>query len=248
MQPESPATKPRRNWHLLRWAFVLVALSLGWGAWKAYDFRKAVEEAKKLGWDFRYKDLFAIIAADWRAAFRKDTWKESERTLFIEKSDQMDRDIDLVHRLSPQQLTIGAKFPLSDLSRLKGLSHLTSLALIDCPKLTNIDALKDMKELTSLVIAASPILANIEVLKELKKLEQLDLGSCSALTNLDALRELKALERLDLMGCTGLKNVDGLLGLTQLGILDLRDCHGITNEALATLKAALPNAGIVGPD
>ncbi len=240
MLSEPPATKPRRNWHLLRWAFLLIALSSGWGAWKAYDFQQAVKEAKELGWQFTYRDPIAIIRENWRDAFRKDTWSDTRRWWSIPTSAVSERDFDLIRRLKPTKLEIVATFPLRDLSQLKGLSNLTELWLGDCPNLTNIDALKDMKELTSLGITRSPVLVNIDALKELKNLTILRLIRCTALTNVDALRELKALKELSLYRCAGLKNVDGLLGLQGVETLELRGCTGLTEEAEAAVKAALP--------
>ncbi len=243
MLSEPPATKPRRNWHLLWWAFLLIALSSGWGAWKAYDFQQALKEAKELGWRFHYSDPIAIIRENWRDAFRKETWSDASRELHIPTGAVFERHFDLIRRLKPKQLTINASFPWRDLSELKGLSNLTKLGLGNCPNLTNIDALKDMKELIALGISGSPVLVNINALKELKNLTDLELRRCTALTNLDALRELKALKELSLHWCTGLKNVDGLHGLTGLEYLSLKGCTGLTKEAVDAVIAALPETG-----
>ncbi len=248
MQPESPAKKPRRNWHLLRWAFLLIALSFGWGAWKAYDFRKAVKEAKELGWNFTYSDPFAIIRENWKAAFRKETWRVTERKLYIQQSKQLEPHFDVIRRLEPNELASVAPFPMRDLSELRGMSDLTALYFFNCPKLTNIETLKEMKGLTKVTISQAPGLANIDALKKLKNLEYLVLRECTALTNVDALRELKALKTLSIHGCTGLKNVDGLLGLTGLTVIDLQRCAGLTKEAVAAVKAALPKTDIPTPD
>ncbi len=225
-----------------RWAFLLIALSSGWGAWKAYDFRMAVNEAKELGWKFTYNDPIVTIREDWRNAFRKDTWSDTRRELYIRAGAVSERHFDLIRRLKPKQLGIDVTFPWRDLSQLNGLSNLTELYLADCPNLRNIDALKEMKELTALGIHGSPILVNINALKELKNLTSLYLNGCTALTNVDALRELKALKELSLYRCAGLKNVDGLLGLTGLETLFLNGCTGLTKEAFDAVKTALPKS------
>ncbi len=248
MLSEPPATKPRRNWHLLRWAFLLIALSSGWGAWKAYDFRQALKEAKALGWQFEYNDPIAIIRDDWRDAFRKQTWEDTGRLLEISPADHLEGHSDVIRRLEPIDLHLHGGFSHRDLSELKGLSSVTGLWLFDCPNLANIDTLKEMNGLTHLWILYSPALASIDALKELKNLEVLDLRGCSAMTHVDALRNLKVLRRLNLFCCTGLKNVDGLLGLTGLEELDLQGCTGLAKDSLATLKAALPNTRIRTPD
>ena len=244
MQPESPAQKPRRYRHLVRWIFIGILAILGWYGWKAYDFNQAVKEAKELRWEFTYSDPIAIIRKDWRAAFRKDTWSDTRRWLWINTEAVSERDFDLIRRLKPKQLRIFGTFPWRDLSELKGLSNLTELWLSYQKNLTNIDALKDMKELTALDIHGSPVLVNIEALKELKNLTLLQLNDCTALTNVDALRELKALKNLGLYRCTGLKNVDGLLGLTGLEKLHLEGCTGLTKESVDAVKAALPKTKV----
>ena len=218
---------------------------LGGGAWRHYDFRQAVKEAKERGWEFEYTDPVVLIGKDWRAAFRKGTWSGTFRFLSIGPGTVSERDFDLVRRLKPKSLAINATFPWRDLSQLHGLSDLTKLWFRDCPNLADIDALKDMKELTELGIHGSPVLVNIDVLKELQNLEDLRLGGCTALTNGDALRALKGLKRLNLSGCFGLKNVDGLHGLTGLERLNLQDCAGLTKEAVDAVKAALPKTMVL---
>ncbi|MEK0451412.1 MAG: expression site-associated 8, partial [Verrucomicrobiota bacterium] len=239
-----PATEPRRKWHLLRWTFVVFVVVFGWGGWRHYDFRQAVKEAEERGWTFNYDDPADVIRADWKAAFRKETWSGPQRDLYIRTGTVSERDVDLVRRLKPKRLQIDATFPWRDLSQLHGRSNLTALWLSDCPNLTNIDALKEMKELTYLLINC-PALVNIDALKELKNLQRLVLTHGTALTNLNALRDMNGLEFISLFGCTGLTNVDVLHRLTGLKMLDLRGCTGLTTEAVDAVKAALAKTQIV---
>ena len=220
---------------------------LGWYSWKAYDFNQAVKEAKELGWDFTYSDPIALIRANWKAAFSKETWRVTERKLFIKQSKQLEPHFDVIRRLKPNELASVAPFPMRDLSELRGMSDLTELYLFTCPKLTNIEALTGMKGLTKVTISQAPGLANIDALKKLKNLEYLFLRECTALTNVDALRELKALKILSINGCSGLKNVDGLLGLQGLEILFLNGCTGLTTEAVDAVKVALPKTNFKPP-
>jgi hypothetical protein len=245
MLPEKTVTKPRRRGYLLWWVVGVFAVVFGWGAWRHYDFRQAVKEAKERGWEFEYTDPVVLIGKDWRAAFRKGTWSGTFRFLSIGPGTVSERDFDLVRRLKPKSLAINATFPWRDLSQLQGLSDLKELGLTKCPNLSNLDALKDMKELIWLGIDGSPVLVNIDVLKELKNLESLSLMDGTPLTNVDALRELKGLKRLNLSGCFGLKNVDGLHGLTGLERLNLQDCAGLTKEAVDAVKAALPKTMVL---
>jgi len=245
MLPETPATKPRRKWHLSRWTFVVFAVVSGWGGWKHYDFRQAVKEAKERGWMFKYRDPAAVIRADWRATFRKETWSDPNRFLLIQTEAVSERDFDLIRRLKPKRLDISATFPWRDLSELEGLSNLTALGLHECPNLTNIDALKEIKELNRLAIGGSALLANIDSLKEIKNLKSLNFFRCTALTDVDALGKLKELKHLGLYECTGLKNLDELHGLTGLETLILNGCTGLTKEAVDAVKAALPKTEVV---
>ena len=64
---------------------------------------------------------------------------------------------------------------------------------------------------------------------------------------MDGLKNLSALEGVWLSGCTALTNVDALKNLSTLQSVDLRGCTGLTPESVAALKAALPNAEIIGP-
>ena len=77
MQPETPAPKPSRKRHLVRWSLVGILAILGWYGWKAYDFEQAVKEVNALGWEFESNGPIARIRDDWRNAFRKETWNAS---------------------------------------------------------------------------------------------------------------------------------------------------------------------------
>ena len=244
MQPESPAQKPSRKRHLVRWIFIGILAILGWYGWKAYDFHMAVKEAKELGWGFDYNDPFAKIRENWKAAFRKETWSDTTRWIYVDETDRLVGHFDVIYRLDPTDLTLEAAISQHDLSEFKRLSHITGLRLWKCPILASVDALKEMKGLRFLAIIKAPALVNVDALKELDNLEYLDLGGCSSLTNLDALRDIKALKYLKLSNCTGLKNVDGLLGLTGLEELDLESCTGLTKEAVDAVKAALPKTNV----
>ena len=204
MQPEPPAPKPSRKRHLVRWSFVGILAILGWYGWKAYDFEQAVKEAKALRWQFEYTGPIEQIQADWKNAFRKETWNASGPAVMILNDHQWEQHFDLIHRLDPKNLAIYTTFSLRDLSEFTALSNLVWLDLYDCPNLTNIDALKDMKGLTWLGIRGATSISNIDALKELKYLEVFELYRCAALINVDALRELKALKYLSLNECTGL--------------------------------------------
>jgi hypothetical protein len=248
MQPDPSAPKPQRKWHLVRWTFAAFVALFGWFGWKAYDFRNAVKEANALGWLLSYRNPFALIQADWKNAFRKDTWGNSQRLLSISRNQPLEGHYSVIRRLEPWQLSIQATFSPGDLSELRGMSNLRDLVLFDCPNLTNLDSLNDAKELEILMIYRAPALANIEGLRKLKGLKRLRLSASKALMNIDAARELTTLEHLSLKSCAGIKNVDGVLALRQLISLDLSGCKSITEEVVNAAKDALPSTDIEPPN
>ena len=196
-------TTPRRKRHLLRWGIAFIVVAVGSGGWKAYDFSEAAKEAKALGWVWQYDDPFVAIQADWKVAFRKATWLDRKRYLFIPKGGELVRHRCLVHRLQPQQLWVYDASGLTDLAALDGLSSLRALSLERCEDLTNVDALRSLHGLKRLGITGSRKLPNVDPLKGLSRLEVLDLSGSTGLTSIDALKSLNRLGELKLNGCTG---------------------------------------------
>ena len=90
-------------------------------------------------------------------------------------------------------------------------------------------------------------LRDLSALKPLTRLQKVGLSLCTGLTNVDGLKNLSALQEVYLHGCTGLTNVDGLKSLSSLQTVSLDGCTALTPESIAALKAALPNAEIIGP-
>ena len=241
MLSKPPATKPRRNWHLVRWTIVAILAILGWNAWTAYDEGQATKLARGLGWRFTVEEHIETIRYDWRNIFRKETWQAGRRELTIPSDRQFEGLIDLIRRLRPTALSISLTHRYRDLSELKGLSNLSELYLGNCPNLANIDALRELKGLTLLAIEEAPVFSNFDGLKGLKNLKDLRLHNCSLLTNLDALRDLKSLERLSIEKCRQLTNVDGLLGHPNLNYAGFLDCTALPPKELDRLKAEKPS-------
>ncbi len=248
MQPESPAQKPRRYRHLVRWIFIGILGILGWYGWKAYDFQQAVKEAKELGWEFIYSDPFAEIRRDWKNAFREETWRDTVRVVYLPNSDQLAAHVEVLRRLKPNEVVIDATIPPSNLSALKELRDPFDLSFDHCTTLPNLGALKDMKALNGLSIRLSPDLKNIDALQDLTGLKSLLLHNCNALTDVDALRQFKGLEVLSIIDCNGLKNVDGILGLTGLNHLFIFHCRRLEKGAVDALRVAIPRTKIDHPD
>ena len=217
--PPTPPERARpRGW--LRGLLLLALASTAWVGWRAYDRRAAVREARAAGCTWTVREPIALIRADWRAAFQKDTWTGSYWCLSVGKGCDLARLRPLLLRLRPTTLLV-QRAKDANLDALQGLSGLKRLALSGCPALQNVDALKG-----------------------LHRLQILDLIGCPVLQNVDGLKGLSGLQNLILYGCPSLQNVDGLKGLTVLQTLDLRDCPKLPAAAVAALRAALPKTEI----
>jgi hypothetical protein len=216
-----------------RGLLLLALAATAWVGWRAYDHRAAVREAKAAGYTWEVREPIALIRADWRAAFQKDTWTKSFWSLKVGEGRDLASVRPLLLRLRPTVLLApGCKD--ADLDALKGLSGLKGLDLSGCPALQNVDALKGLSGLQYLDLRGCPALQNVDALKGLSGLQWLALSDCTALQNADGLKGLSGLQNLDLRGCTALQNVDALKGLSGLQHLDLNGCTALQN--VDTLK------------
>jgi hypothetical protein len=268
MTPEPAAPAPRRTWHIRRWVVLVWLVVMGNGSWRVYDLRAAVKEAKALGWQCVYANPLDAIQKDWKAAFRSATWGDDTRYLGIHTVRELGGQAPLLHRLSPRTLYVSDNLGLRDLSTIEGLSGLQRLKLASWSELTNLDALKGLPGLQALTFVGCRRLANVDALKGLSGLQALSLEGCAGLTDVNGLKGLSGLQRLNLSGCTWLAKVNALKGLSGLQRLSLRDCPRLTNvdalkglsglqqldlsgcdglsvEAIASLRAALPNTKII---
>ena len=238
---------PRRKWHFTRWLIVLIIATFGWSGWRAYAFRSALKQAKALGWRVGYTDPTNEIRRNWKAAFKKETWLDGMKWLVIPTSGDLRRNLSTAHRLNPMALTIRHAEALRDLSTLSGLTRLQKIDLIHCTRLTNVDALINLSDLQRVLLDNCTDLTNVDGLKNLSALKFVRITGCSGITNVDALKSLSALQEVYLMSCKGLTNVDALKNLPALREVWLNGSTGLTKESIAALKAALPNARIIGP-
>ena len=140
--PTDTDTPPPRNWHLTRWLIVFIVAMLGWSGWRAYAFRSALAEAKALGWDVYYTDPVKTIRADWKEAFKKETWLDGVIWVGIPTSEEFEQHLAIVHRLNPKDLQIYTASTLRDLSALEACNRLQRLRIADSKGLTSVDALR----------------------------------------------------------------------------------------------------------
>jgi hypothetical protein len=85
------------------WIFAFVLGVLAWAGWREYDYRAAVREAQSLGWKWKSDEPFAKIRADWRSAFRKETW-ERNSMLDVMPPGDLAAHGKLIRRLNPTSL------------------------------------------------------------------------------------------------------------------------------------------------
>jgi len=230
------------------WAIALFLAVCGYQAWRVYDYRAAVDEAKRLGFLWESRETFDLIRRDWRAALRKETWGTHERILRINEKDHRNMAVfdlesyrDLLQRLRPTKLEVSF---CKNVHALNGLHSLHSLSLLNCPTLQNLDALKGLSGLQFLLLYDCPALQNLDALKDLIGLQELHLSGCFKLQNLDALKSLPHLHTLAITWCPELEKVSVLKNLTGLRRLWCGGKSIGTDENQKELREALPNTQI----
>ena len=268
MTTDPPEPKPRRKWHFYKWLVLLIVATFAYAQWRAYTFRSALKQAEALGWEVTYTDPYAEIRADWKAAFKKQTWLEGVSVVIISPGEELEKHRAMIQQLNPKTLSIGNGQTLRDFSALKGLTRLKSLRIElassltnldalqnlttlewieihDAATLTNVDGLNNLLAVTSITLSGATTLTNLDALKNLSALEYLMLYNCTALTNVDGLKNHKELQTVHLADCTALTNVDGLKNLPALSELLLSGCTGLTKESIEALRATLPNTKVL---
>ena len=223
------------------WALALFLAICGYQAWRIYDYRAAVREAKEAGFVWRADDTFDLIRQDWRAALRKETWKAHDRWLHVMNVSDLTSHRALIHRLRP---TIMFILGSGNVDALSGLTSLRCLLLSGTPALQNLDALKGLTDLQRLQLNDCPSLQNLDALKSLSGLQTLQLPDCRALQNLDVLNGLPSLQHLDLSGCPQFIKVDYLKNLKGLRMLSCGYTQNISEDTLNEIRAALPKTEI----
>jgi internalin A len=110
----------------------------------------------------------------------------------------------------------------SDLSPLAGLTHLTTLEVINCTQVRDLGPLARLLRLTRLTLWHCPQIQDLTPLARLTALTDLSLGYCPQVSDLSPLAGLSQLIRLDLRG-NGRRIRAGrlrpLAGMPQLTIL-----------------------------
>ena len=99
---------PPRRRHFMRWLLVLVVALFAWSGWRAYAFRSALAQAEVLGWKVRITDPLKAIQANWKAAFKKETWPDGVAEVVIMTSEEFEQHVAL---LDPRLLRPVARSP-----------------------------------------------------------------------------------------------------------------------------------------
>ena len=138
-----------------RGLLLLALAATAWVGWRAYDHRAAVREAEAAGYKWEVREPIALIRADWRAAFQKETWTGSYWYLHVGEDRDLASLRPLLLRLRPTML-IAPGCKDANLDALKGLSGLQYLTLYGCPALQNVDALKGLFGLQEINLIGCP--------------------------------------------------------------------------------------------
>ena len=206
MKEKPPAKRGLRFGKLRWWALAIFLAGCGYAAWREYDYRSAVNEAKAAGFEWECSDPISLVRQDWHNALKKETWGAYRRTLtrgYRKNADipELARYRDLFRRLRPTDIVVDCCSD-GNLDALKGLTSLHILRVGDCPFLQNIDALKGLTGLQgvslgdytrnfSVFLMGCPVLQNVDALKGLGGLQWLDLTLCRNIPA-TSLRELRA--------------------------------------------------------
>ncbi|CAI0417899.1 unnamed protein product [Linum tenue] len=130
-----------------------------------------------------------------------------------------------------RELTCGT-FGMMPMENLKVLhllpSSLTTLLIIQCPKLEWLPNLENLENLTYLSIGGCPFLKEILGLVGLKSLETLRICDMNALRNVDGFESLYSLKSLTLRCCDALERLPSMGSLSKLLNLYISNCHGLT--------------------
>ncbi|CAI0413039.1 unnamed protein product [Linum tenue] len=130
-----------------------------------------------------------------------------------------------------RELTCGT-FGMMPMENLKVLhllpSSLTTLLIIQCPKLQWLPNLENLENLTYLSIGGCPFLKEILGLVGLKSLETLRICDMKALRNVDGFESLYSLKSLTLRCCDALERLPSMGSLSNLLNLYISNCHGLT--------------------
>ncbi len=237
----TPAKKKRRVW---LWLLALLGMAFGYAGWWAYDANEARWEAKMLGWQLVYTDPYEEIQANWKMAFKKETWTEGVTFLRVPRRSDPLQHTKLLERLNPQGVLIEHAHRLNDFSVLEGLRRLDYLVIGNANDLTNVDTIQSLPLLKFVKLDGCAQIANLNGIKQLSLLESIWISNCPLLTNLDGIEGLSKLNTVTLSDCTELKNVDALKNLPALKYVESVFCPKVTKESIDALRATHPKAKI----
>ena len=120
--PLPPEVAPRGRW-VGRGLLLLALAATAWVGWREYDHRAAIREAPAAGCTWQVREPIALIRADWRAAFQKETWTKSYWSLNVGEGRELASLRPLLLRLRPTML-IAPGCKDANLDALQGLTSL----------------------------------------------------------------------------------------------------------------------------
>ena len=190
VKEEPPAKRRLRLGKLWWWMVIALIAVIGWQMWKLNAYNNAVREAKEAGFRWSCIDPISLIRQDWHNAFKKETWGEHDRFLYMGEVPDLGRYREMIHHLRPTIL-VADEFKDKNLDALKGLTALKVLELSRCTALQNVEGLKSLTSLQRFTLRACTELKNVDGIKGLTGLQTLFLIGCNKIPAA-ALRELRA--------------------------------------------------------
>ncbi|CAI0543580.1 unnamed protein product [Linum tenue] len=131
---------------------------------------------------------------------------------------------------------------LPDLSTLR---NLVELVVDECTQLSEVTILERSESLRSLSMVDCSSIAQLPNLSRFVNLKSLQISRCTRLSEVKGLERLEWLEYLSMSGCSWIKELPDLSGLENVVTLDISGCTGLTEvvglenlEALQALQMA----------
>jgi Leucine-rich repeat (LRR) protein len=190
----------------------IVLASIAIPSWLTFEYRAGENALRKLGASLSDAKSGGLLV--------ELPTQISDDTL-IKEGPHLER-LDVAHLNLPHSR-------LTSLEPLKGLTNLSSLALLDAAGITGLEPLKGLTNLRSLDLSYATGVTSLEPLKGLTNLSLLDLRSATGITSLEPLKGLTKLSSLGLRNATGVTSLEPLKGLANLSWLDLSYATGVTS-------------------
>ena len=150
--------------------------------------------------------------------------ERKEMRLNYSKQSTNDIEINNLPKLKILNLN---KLPFSSTKKIKKLSSIKRIEMLDCNELVDLNGLSEMSALEELSIKGAKF-TSISKLKDLQNLTEVSLIECKNLLSLNGLEGNKNLSSLALNGCSIIQDVNAIRSLNQLNRVDFTGCKQVS--------------------